>query len=134
MTMSERIFELLDKRGMSQKEFSEKTGIAQSSISDWKRKKTNTVSEKILIICSVLDVTPYELLGGTDGIGSRSSPSEYILVTKDSEYGRTLMQFLELEKGMQGRLLGYMQALSEIQREEIMIINIEGASVQSPSI
>ena len=92
------------------------------------------MSEKILIICSVLDVTPYELLGGTDGIGSRSSPSEYILVTKDSEYGRTLMQFLELEKGMQGRLLGYMQALSEIQREEIMIINIEGASVQSPSI
>ena len=41
---------------MSQKEFSEKTGIAQSSISDWKRKKTNPVSEKILIICSVLDV------------------------------------------------------------------------------
>ena len=51
MTISERIFELLDKRGMSQKEFSEKTGIAQSSISDWKRKKTNPVSEKILIIC-----------------------------------------------------------------------------------
>ena len=66
------------------------------------------MGEKILIICSVLDVTPYELLGGTDGVGSRSNPSEYILVTKDSEYGRTLMQFLELEKGMQGRLLGYM--------------------------
>ena len=27
MTISERIFELLDKRGMSQKEFSEKTGM-----------------------------------------------------------------------------------------------------------
>ena len=86
---------------MRQKEFSEKKGIAQSSISDWKRKKTNSVSEKILIICSVLDVTPYELQGGTDGIGSRSNPSEYIMVTKDSEYGRALMQFLELEKGMQ---------------------------------
>ena len=118
MTISERIFELLDKRGMSQKEFSEKTGIAQSSISDWKRKKTNPVSEKILIICSVLDVTPYELLGGTDGTGNRSNPSDYILVTKDSEYGRALMQFLELDKGMQGRLLGYMQALSEMQRED----------------
>ena len=118
MTKSERIFELLDKRGMSQKEFSEKTGIAQSSISDWKRKKTNPVSEKILIICSVLDVTPYELLGATDGIGSRSNPSEYILVTKDSEYGRALMQFLELEREMQGRLLGYLQALLELQREE----------------
>ena len=73
------------------------------------------MSEKILIICSVLDVTPYELLGEIDGIGSRSNPSEYILATKDSKYGRALMQFLELEKEMQGRLLGYMQALSDIQ-------------------
>ncbi len=103
---------------MSQKEFSEKTGIAQSSISDWKKKKTNPVSEKILIICSVLDITPYELVGGTAGIGSRSNPSEYILVTKDSEYGRALMQFFELEKGMRGLVLGYLQTLSEIQREE----------------
>ena len=57
---------------MSQKEFSERTGIAQSSISDWKRKRTNPVSEKILIICEVLEVTPYELLAGTDGVGSRN--------------------------------------------------------------
>lgn len=102
---------------MSQKEFFEKTGIALVCISDWKRKKTNLVSEKILIICSVPDVTPYELLDGSDGIGGRSNPSEYILVTKDSEYGRALMQFLELEKGIQGRLLGYLQALLEMQRE-----------------
>ena len=38
MTISENIFELLKRRGMSQKEFSERTGIAQSTISDWKRK------------------------------------------------------------------------------------------------
>ena len=56
------------------------------------------VGKKILIICSVLDVTPNELLEGTDGIGSRSDPSEYILVTKDSEYGRALMQFLNGRK------------------------------------
>ena len=35
MTVSEKIFEILNERGMSQKEFSEKTGISQSSISDW---------------------------------------------------------------------------------------------------
>lgn len=29
------------------------------------------------------------------------------LVTKVSEYGRALMQLLELEKGIQGRLLSY---------------------------
>ena len=102
MTISERIFELLDKRGMSQKEFSEKTGIAQSSISDWKRKKTNPVSEKILIICNVLDVTPYE---------------DMILIDKNSEYGSAIMDFLALDKGNQGRLLGYLKALTEMRQD-----------------
>ena len=117
MTISERIFELLEQRGMSQKEFAEKTGIAQSSISDWKRKKTNPVSEKILIICNVLNVTPYELLGGTDGVGSRSNPSDMILIDKNSEYGNAIMDFLALDKGNQGRLLGYLKALTEMRQD-----------------
>ena len=103
---------MLEQRGMSQKEFAEKTGIAQSSISDWKRKKTNPVSEKILIICNVLNVTPYELLGGTDGVGSRSNPSDMI---KNSEYGKALMDFLALDKGKQGRVLGYLKAMTEMR-------------------
>jgi transcriptional regulator with XRE-family HTH domain len=32
MTISDKIFELIKMRGMTQKEFSEATGIAQSSI------------------------------------------------------------------------------------------------------
>lgn len=115
MTISERIFELLEKQGMSQKEFSEKTGIAQSSISDWKRKKTNPVSDKILIICNVLNVSPYELLGGTDVVGARSNPSEFILVEKNSEIGESLMTFYSLDREKQGRILGYMKALSEMK-------------------
>ena len=115
MTISERIFEILDKRGMSQKEFSEKTGIAQSSISDWKRKKANPVSDKILIICNVLNVTPYELLGGTAGVGNRTNPSYFILVEKNSELGRSILTFFALDKEKQGRVLGYLKALSEME-------------------
>ncbi len=117
MTISERISELLDQRGMTQKDFAERTGIAQSSISDWKRKKTNPVSEKILIICEVLQVTPYELLGGTDGVGSRSNPSEVILREKESELGRMVVEFTRMDKGLQGRLLGYMAALQELESD-----------------
>lgn len=51
MTISERIFDILDKKGMSQKEFSLATGIPQSTISDWRKKNTNPASDKILIIC-----------------------------------------------------------------------------------
>ena len=114
MTISEKIFELLKKRGMSQKEVSEKTGIAQSSISDWKRKRTNPVSEKILIICEVLGVTPYELLSGTDGEGSRSNPSDCMIIEKDSETGQFVCNYLSMDRDMQSRLLGYMKALQEI--------------------
>ena len=117
MTISERIFELLALRKISQKEFSRRTGIAESSISDWKRRKTNPVSEKILIICEVLGVTPYELLGGTDGAGRRSNPSQTILVDKDSELGEFVSDYITLNKNMQERLIGYMKALKELQEK-----------------
>ena len=115
MTISERLFELLKLRGMSQKDFAAKTGIAQSTISDWKSKKTNPVSEKILVICSVLDVTPYELLGGTEGEGHRSAPAEVIIIEKNTENGKAIAEYLSLDKDLQGRLIGYMEALKELK-------------------
>ena len=57
---------------MSQKEFSQRTGIAESAISDWKKKNNNPVLDKVLIIFEVLGVTPYELLSGAEGKGTRS--------------------------------------------------------------
>ena len=66
MTISERIFELINKKGFTQKEFSRRTGIAESTISDWKKKGTNPVSDKILSICEVLEVSPYFLLSGKE--------------------------------------------------------------------
>ena len=41
--ISEKIFELILRNGVTQKEFSEETGISQSTISDWKRKGTNQI-------------------------------------------------------------------------------------------
>ena len=48
MTISERIFKLMEDREVTQMEFSKATGIAQSTISDWKRKKTNPSADKIM--------------------------------------------------------------------------------------
>ena len=41
MTIRDRIFEKLEELDMTQKEFSEKTGIPQTTVSDWRKKKTN---------------------------------------------------------------------------------------------
>jgi len=65
MIISERIFKLMEEKGMTQLEFSANTGIAQSTISDWKRKKTNPAANKIMQICQTLEVTPEELLQDT---------------------------------------------------------------------
>jgi transcriptional regulator with XRE-family HTH domain len=115
MTISEKIFELLRERGMTQKEFAQATGIAESSISDWKRKKTNPVSEKILIICEVLGVTPYELLSGTEGEGKRSLPSDYLVLDKSTEIGQFVVEIQKMDSRSRERLLGYFYALKELK-------------------
>ena len=110
-TISDRIFEKLKEKGMSQKEFSQKTGIAESSISDWKKKHTNPVSDKILIICEVLDISPYELLSGAEHIGTRSRDSQTYVFAKDTELGMVVETYQQLDYEQQKRLLAYMNAL-----------------------
>ena len=109
MLISERIFLLMDKNGLSQKEFSERTGISQSTISDWTRKKTNPSADKILKICEVLHITPNELLAeGTVHDGR----TDYVFaLNRDEEV--VLESFRSLESRQKERLLGYMTALKE---------------------
>lgn len=66
MLISERIYEYLQEKGISQIEFAKRTGISQSTISDWRRKGTNPSADKIMIICEVLEISPYELLLRTE--------------------------------------------------------------------
>lgn len=111
MIISERIFEILEEKGISQKSFSEKTGIPQSTISDWKRKKTNPAADKILPICEVLEITPYELLSDTEYKGMRRT--DYRMVGRETEDDRILECYHLLEPSDRGRILGYLQALVE---------------------
>ncbi len=117
MIISERIFELLELRGMSQKEFAERTGIAQSTISDWKRKKTNPISEKILVIAQTLEVSPEELLGGVEVSGTRSREVETYTIGRETELGRLVETYQSLDKGARARVLGYMKALEDARNE-----------------
>ena len=111
MIISERIFNLLKERNISQKEFSIQTGISQSTISDWKHKQTNPAADKIMLICDVLDITPYELLSGVEN--EKYSPLDYVIVDKQSEDYTFLDTFRKLDEKSKRRLMGYMDALSE---------------------
>ena len=111
MIISERIFELLKERGMTQREFSIRTDISQSAISDWKRKKTNPSAEKIMLICNVLEVSPYELLGETDA--ETDLNSEHIMIETDSDEHYLIQKYHSLTKAKRNRVLGYIDALAE---------------------
>ena len=115
MIISERIFAMLDEKGISQKEFSERTGISQSTISDWKRKKTNPASDKIMLICDVLDITPYELLSGVEK--SKYTQLDYVIVDKNSVDYQFLETMRGFNKSAKDKLFGYMQALKDMQKK-----------------
>lgn len=115
LTISEKIFIILDKIGMSQKEFSEKTGISQSTISDWKRKKTNPASDKIMGICGVLHISPAELLTDEVHPGELLSDQKVFLSREES----TLIEsYRQLSLQQRSRLSGYISALKEFEHGE----------------
>ena len=111
MTIRDRVFNKLEELNMTQKEFSELTGIAQSTISDWRKKRTNPTAEKIMIICKVLDVTPEWLLSGVETAGSRGNPRDWYAIEANTESGQLITMFNSLDKSGQERLLGYAEAL-----------------------
>lgn len=113
MTISQKIFEIIDARGMSQKEFSEATGIPQSTISDWRKKNTNPASDKILIICETLGISPYELLSNVKEEGNRANRVRCRTIADGTEEGLLLDVYESLDVKSRGRLLGYIEALQK---------------------
>ena len=113
MLISQRIFALMKQRGMTQKYSSEQTEISQSTISDWKRKNTNPSADKILKICEVLQVTPYELLSETDYKNMSSEINCDSSLSKDEHI--LIESFRKLDIKRKQRLLGYLEALSNMK-------------------
>ena len=109
--ISENIFSLLKEKGMSQKDFSKKTGIPQSTISDWKGKKINPAADKILIISKVLDADPAEILG--EKADKRNPKDDSVTISKNSEEYVLLESLSKLDESQKKRVMGYIEALSE---------------------
>lgn len=115
MLISERIYKYLEKRGITQSEFANKTGISQSTISDWRRKGTNPSADKIMIICEVLDISPYELLQGTENKKHKEyKPTDYILINKESDEFQLIETYQKLKRDDKRRLEGYLKALNDM--------------------
>ena len=114
-TISNRIFNRLEELDMTQQEFSNRSGIIPSTISEWKKNGTNPSSDKIMVICRALSVSPEWLLSGVD---STRRESDYYTISKNSNMGRLITLYLRIKPVFQGQVIGYMEALSDIEENE----------------
>ena len=118
MTISERILKVLKNRNMTQAEFAKQVGIATSTISEWKKRKTNPTADKIMDICTVLQITPEQLLTGK-GIEDEENIAVASRESRFTPYDIQLVQdYHGLKEEQQKRLMAYMEALKKIESLE----------------
>ncbi len=113
MTIGQRFFYLLEEKGMSQAEFSRRTGIATTTISDWRKKNTNPGSDKVMIICKALEVTPEYLLSGVCEDSERGRETTYMVIPKGTDERLLLERFDKLDWLERKHLLEYAEKLAE---------------------
>ena len=63
MDTKTRIFDLLDTQGIEQKAFAEAVGVKETTVSDWRRGKSNSYNRYLVKIAQVLGTTTASLLG-----------------------------------------------------------------------
>lgn len=125
MNIYERIFDRLEELHMSQIELSRRTGIATSTISDWRKKKINPQADKLVTICKALDMSLVDLLCDEDDNKNKVLTSEY--VTDDGLMIETIMNASD---DIKRRVIAYYQLIcdkdnSDKQDRSISIIQDE---------
>lgn len=106
MTINERIFSLLQQKGVSNADLSRGTGIKSNTISDWKTKGTNPASDKIYTISTYLGVTCEYLLTGK----SKDKNEEYFEQFTKSDL-QTISKFSKLNEAGKDKVDAYIDGL-----------------------
>ena len=118
MIISERIFNIIEEKNITQTEFAKCVGIAPSTVSEWKKKKTNPSADKIMDICVALDVTPDELLTGR-GIDEEKGFAKVESKDRITPVDWQLIEdFHGMKEEQKRRLLKYMEALKQLEELE----------------
>ena len=121
MIISERIFKILEDRNMSQSAFAKQVGLAGSTVSDWKTKKTNPSADKIMDICVALEVTPEQLLTGK-GIDVDYVDNEATKTKSERQISKADIRIIEdiraMKDAQRKRLMKYIEVLKQLEELE----------------
>ena len=67
-------------------------------------------------ICRAIGVSPEWLLSGVES--RRGNDRDYYTIAKSSNMGRLITLYLKIKPVFQGQVIGYMEALSDIEENE----------------
>lgn len=85
-----RLKTIMNERGITQTELAKRTGIRQSSISDWLNDRYEPKQDKVYIIAKALNVSPAWLLGYDEDIPTNELNTNYYLDAETAEYAEIL--------------------------------------------
>lgn len=140
MNIYEKIFDRLTELHMSQIELSRRTGIATSTISDWRKKKINPQADKLVAICKALDMSLVDLLCNGDEKEEKVVQTDYMLDERqivevfrmaDNETKRRLLRYFELveicnqinENNISKKNKRNVSVIQDIDGNNIVVIN-----------
>ena len=135
MNIYEKIFARLEELHMSQIELSRRTGIATSTISDWRKKKINPQADKLMSICKALDMSLAELLCDEEVVERTIEPDFMVdgqniielLRTFDFETKRRILRYFELIEIC--REINRENSSQKIKRNVSVIQDIDGNNI-----
>ena len=107
MKVYEKIFDRLNELHMSQNELSRRTGIATSTISDWRKKEINPQADKLVPICDALDMSLEELL--FDKPGRRLNQTARLDLSSENQI--FFERFVKAPDSVQKRVIQYFDAI-----------------------
>ena len=85
-----RLKSIMKDRKITQTELAKRTGIRQSSISDWLNDRYEPKQDKVYIIAKALNVSPAWLLGYDENIPTNEQATNYYLDAETAEYAEML--------------------------------------------
>ena len=85
-----RLKSIMKERKITQTELAKRTGIRQSSISDWLNERYEPKQDKVYIIAKALNVSPAWLLGYDENIPTNEQSTNYYLDAETAEYAEML--------------------------------------------
>ena len=139
MNIYEKIFARLEELHMSQIELSRRTGIATSTISDWRKKKINPQADKLVAICKALDMSLVDLLCDEEE-ADQATQTDYmhdekyvidVFRNSDLETKRRLLRYFELvnickeinQENDSKNIIRNVSVIQDVDGNNIVIIN-----------